>query len=328
LGVGYGKLNKLVVNQIAYSFSRILRRRKKERQTIDVLVCSDGAPELKEFLKNISDVFYAQKQTVTAFKSYSGYDIKFVCRTINKLKITAGIYIERSIYNDNIFSIFFIDGNGNYFGEEFIEELKEDISKHDIFTIKSQTAKVDFLSNHRVVNDYVQKLLSLSNRKGDQRRTKIAISNYNNGVTDIIQKILGNMDFNYLINNKINKGNIHQSKNINDKVFTRFYRRDISFAKENKCDMLICPSKNGTELNLFVFNGRQVFHLDANEISLMFLNYFLIEVNISTKKLPNSYIGTDIPPIQSIQNLIKKYDLALSVSEDIKPDDDKFLLFY
>jgi phosphomannomutase len=206
--------------------------------------------------------------------------------------------------------------------------MKKEIAKHDIFEIESQPAKVDFLSNHKVVNDYVQKLLSLSNRKGDQRKMKIAISNYNHGVTDILQKILGNMDFNYIINNKINEGNIHQKKHRNDKTFTKFYRKDISFSKENKCDMLICPSKNGTELNLFVFNGRQVFYLDANEITLMFLNFFLIEVNISTKKLPNSYIGTDISPIQSIKNLIKKYDLELSVSEDIVVHNDKFLLFY
>ena len=328
LGIGYGKLNKLVINSLAYSFAEILKRRKMENDFIDVLVCSDGSPEIKSFLKNISDVLYSQKLVITAFKFYAGYDIKFVCRTIGRLKITAGIYIERSIYNNNIFNVFFIDHKGNYFGEEFFQEIKTEMSKHDIFSIKSQPSKVDFLSNNKVINDYTQKLLSLSNRKGDQRKVKVAISNYNNGVTKILQKILGNMDFNYIINNKINKGNIHQKKNRNDRTFNSFYKRDILFSKENKCDMLICPSKNGTELNLFVFNGRQVFHLDANEITLMFLNFFLIEVNISTKKLPNSYIGTDMPPIQSIKNLIKKYNLELSVSEDIKISNDKFLLFY
>ncbi len=328
LGIGYGKLNKLVINSIAYSFGEILKKMNDTKDFIDILVCSDGSPEIKPFLKNISDVFYAQKLVITAFKSYAGYDIKFICRTIGRLKISAGIYIERSIYNNNIFNVFFIDHKGNYFSEEFFQEMKNEMSKHDIFSINSQSSKVDFLSNNRVINDYTQKLLSLSNRKGDQKKIKIAISNYNNGVTNILQKILGNMDFNYIINNNINKGNVHQSKNRNERSFTSFYKRDIFFSKENKCDMLICPSKNGTELNLFVFNGRQVFYLDANEITLMFLNFFLIEVNISTKKLPNSYIGTDIPPIQSIKNLIKKYNLELSVSEDVKASDDKFLLFY
>ncbi len=328
LGIGYGKLNKLVISSIAYSFGEILKQNESDNKQIDILVCSDGSPEIKMFLQNIASVFTAQNLTTTAFKSYAGYDSKFIRRTIRKLEISAGIFIERSIYNDEIFNIFFIDSNGNYFNEAFIEKIKKEIDKHDIFEIDSKPAKVDFLSNNRIINDYIQKILTLSNRKGDQRKMKICISNYNNGVTEILKKTLGNMDFNYIINNKISPGNIHQKKKRNEKVFLNFFKRDISFAKKNKCDMLMCPSKNGSSLSMFIINGRQIFYLDANEITLMFLNFFLIELNINTKKLSNSYIGTDIPPIQSIKNLIKKYNLELSVSEEVKIIDDKFLLFF
>ena len=328
IGIGYGKLNKLVVSLIAYSFGEILKKNKTTNKSIDILVCSDGSPEIKNFLKNIANVFAAQKLTTTAFKSYQGYDSKFIRRTIKKLEFNGGIFIERSIYNDEIFNIFFIDSNGNYFNEEFIEELKKEIDKHDIFKINYVPAKVDFLSNNLIINDYIQKILFLSNRKGDQRKMKICISNYNKGVTEILKKTLGNMDFNYVINNKISKGNIYQKKKRNEKIFLNFFRKDILFAKQNRCDMLVCPSKNGSSLNIFMISGRQTFYLDANEITLMFLNFFLIELNTNIKKLPNSYIGTDVPPIQSIKNLIKKYNLELSVSEDVDISDNKFLLFY
>lgn len=328
LGLGYGKLNKLIIELIAYSFGEILKKNMNHGKPIDVLVCSDGSPEIKSFLKNISNVLFAQNLTITAFKSFAGYDKKFICRTINRLNLSAGIFIERSIYNNDIFNIYFIDSNGSDFNNKIIQEIKLEIDKHDIFAIASKPSNIDFISNNKIINDYIQKILSLSNRKGDQRKMKIAISNYNNGVTEILKKILGNMDFNYTINNNINNGNIHSKKTRNDKSFIKFYRRDLFFSKKNKCDMLICPSKNGSSLNLFVFNGRQVFYLDANEITLMFLNFFLININVGDKPLPHSYIGTDIPPIQSIKNLIKKYNLELSVTEDIKIPEGKFLLFY
>lgn len=328
LGVGYGKLNKLVVELIAYSFGKILKQNEKEGKNIDVLVCSDGSPELKSFIQNISDVLFNQDLTVTAFNSFAGYDKKFISRTINKLNLNAGIFIERSIYNNEIFNVYFIDSNGRDFDDEIIVKIKNEIDKHDIFKIESKPAKIDFLSNNRVINDYIQKILSLSSRKGDQRKMKISISNYNNGVTEILKKILGNMDFNYKINSNINKGNINSKKNRNEKTFIKFYRKDIYFARKNKCDMLICPSRNGSALNLFIFNGRQVFYLDSNEITLMFLNFFFIDMNIGGRKIQNSYIGTDIPPIKNIKNLISKYSLELSVAEDIKIPDGKFLLFY
>ncbi|MGL5643647.1 MAG: hypothetical protein ACRCW3_02635 [Metamycoplasmataceae bacterium] len=328
IGVGYGKLNKLVIELIAYSFASILKKNSNNDKGIDVIVCSDGSEEIKAFLSNIADVFAYEDLTVTAFKKFTGYDKKFVRRTINKLELSAGIFIERSIYNNDIFNIYFIDSTGNDFSKDFLNSIEEEINNKDIFSIKSKPAKIDFLSNNKLINDYIQKILSLSSRKGDQRKVKITISNYNEGVTEILKKILGNMDFNYKINTNINKGNINIKKHRNDGSFINFYWRDIRFARKNKCDMLICPSKNGSALNLFIFNGRQVFHLDANEITLMFLNSFFIGINIDTKKIPNSYIGTDLPPIPSIKNLIKKYDLELAISEDIKRLDEKYLLFY
>ncbi|MGL5204802.1 MAG: hypothetical protein ACRC63_00970, partial [Metamycoplasmataceae bacterium] len=288
----------------------------------------DGSQEVNVFLNNISDVFAYQNLTVTAFKKFTGYDKKFIRRTINKLELTGGIFIERSLYNNEVFNIHFIDSGGNDFNDAFIDRMRIEINNNDVFSIKSKPAKIDFLSNNKLINDYIQKILSLSSRKGDQRKVKITISNYNEGVTEILKKILGNMDFNYKINSNINKGNINSLKNRNESTFINFYWRDIRFAKKNKCDILICPSRNGSSLNLFIFNGRQVFHLDANEITLMFLNFFFIEMNIETKKIPNSYIGTDLPPIKNIKNLINKYGLELSISENIKLVEDKFLLFY
>ncbi|MGL5732732.1 MAG: hypothetical protein ACRCXE_01510, partial [Metamycoplasmataceae bacterium] len=328
IGVGYGKLNKLVAGLIAYSFANILKGYKINDKGIDVIVCSDGSPEIKGFLNNIADVLAYEDVTVTAFKKFAGYDKKFVRRTINKLELSAGIFIERSIYNNDVFNIHFIDSTGNDFSDELLKNIETEINKNDIFSIKSKPAKIDFLSNNKLINDYIQKILSLSSRKGDQRKVKVTISNYNSGVTEILKKILGNMDFNYKINSNINKGNINIKRHRNDKSFVHFYWRDIKFARKNKCDMLICPSRNGSALNLFIFNGRQVFHLDANEITLMFLNFFFIGINIETKKIPNSYIGTDLPPIQNIKNLISKYNLELAISEDVKVIEDKFLLFY
>ncbi|MGL5732966.1 MAG: hypothetical protein ACRCXE_02775 [Metamycoplasmataceae bacterium] len=328
IGVGYGKLNKLVAGIIAYSFANILKGYKINDKIIDVIVCSDGSPEIKSFINNIADVLAYEDVTVTAFKKFAGYDKKFVRRTINKLELSAGIFIERSIYNNDVFNIHFIDSTGNDFSDELLKNIETEINKNDIFSIKSKPAKIDFLSNNKLINDYIIKILSLSSRKGDQRKVKVTISNYNAGVTEILKKILGNMDFNYKINSHINKGNINIKKHRNDKSFINFYWRDIKFARKNKCDMLICPSRNGSALNLFIFNGRQVFHLDANEITLMFLNFFFIGINIDTKKIPNSYIGTDLPPIQNIKNLISKYNLELAISEDVKVIEDKFLLFY
>ncbi|MGL5205877.1 MAG: hypothetical protein ACRC7B_03140 [Metamycoplasmataceae bacterium] len=328
IGIGYGKLNKLVVELIAYSFANILKENKESDSVIDVIVCSDGSQEIETFLNNIADVLTYEDLTVTAFKRFTGYDKKFVRRTINKLELSAGIFIERSIYNNEVFNIHFIDSSGNDFNDDLIKIIEEEINKNDIFSIKSKPAKIDFLSNNKLINDYIQKILSLSSRKGDQRKVKVTISNYNEGVTEILKKILGNMDFNYKINTNINKGNINIKKNRNDGSFINFYWRDIRFARRNKCDMLICPSRNGSALNLFIFNGRQVFHLDANEITLMFLNFFFIGVNIDTKKIPNSYIGTDLPPIQNIRNLINKYNLELAISEDVRIVDERYLLFY
>ncbi|MGL6124994.1 MAG: hypothetical protein ACRC1F_00700 [Metamycoplasmataceae bacterium] len=328
IGLGYGKLNKLVVELIAYSFSEVLKEVRDNNETIDILLCSDGSKEITVFLKNMANVLYDKGLTVSAFNSFAGYDKKFIRRTINKLELTAGIFIERSIYNNDVFNIHFINYGGNDFSDEIIVKIKNEIEKHNIFSIKSKPAKIDFLSNNKVINDYIQKILSLSSRKGDQRRAKITISNYNNGVTEILKKILGNMDFNYKINTNINKGNINVKKSRNDKTFINFYRKDIRFARKNKCDMLICSSKNGSALNLFVFNGRQVFYLDSNEVALMFLNFFFYIEKIERKKIVNSYIGTDISPIQSIKNLIKKYNLELAISEDIKNPSEKFLLFY
>ncbi|MGL5617798.1 MAG: hypothetical protein ACRCWU_01930 [Metamycoplasmataceae bacterium] len=328
IGFGYGKLNKLVVELIAYSFANILKENKMNDKGIDVLVCNDGSQETREFLNNIANVLTNQDIIVTAFKKFTGYDKKFVRRTINKLELSAGIFIERSLYNNDVFNIHFIDSLGNDFSDSLMKSIEEEINKNDIFSIKSKPAKIDFLSNDKLINDYIQKILSLSSRKGDQRKIKVTISNYNKGVTEILKKILGNMDFNYKINSNINKDNINIRKQRNDKSFINFYWRDIKFARKNKCDMLICPSRNGSALNLFIFNGRQVFYLDANEITLMFLNFFFIGINIDTKKIPNSYIGTDLPPIQNIKNLINKYDLELAISEDVKVLDEKFLLFY
>lgn len=329
IGLGYGKLNILTIKLIANSFANVLKEKNNEKSHIDILVCNDGAKETKHFLKNISEVFSAKKIAVTAFQSNVGYDKKFICRTVKKLELEAAIFIDRSTYNDEIFNIRFIDNKGFDFEEEMINLIKREIEEYNVFDIKSAPAKIDYLSNSRIVNDYVEKILSLSSRKGDQRKIKIAVSNYNEGVTEILKKILGNMDFNYIINKNItNKININQKSKRNEKTYINYFRKDINFARKNKSSLLICPSKNGSELNLFVFNGRQVVYLDANEITLMFLNFFLIEMNIDNKKLNNFYIGTDIAPIKSIKNLINKYNLELIVSEDIKLPKDKYLLFY
>ncbi|MDK2819674.1 MAG: hypothetical protein KFW07_02445 [Mycoplasmataceae bacterium] len=329
IGLGYGKLNILTIKLIANSFANILLKKNVEKSHIDILVCSDGAIETKSFLKNISEVFSSKKIGITAFQSNVGYDKKFICRTVNKLELDAAIFIERSTYNDDIFNVRFIDNKGLDFEEEVIKLIKHEVEEYNVFEIKSTHAKIDYLSNSRVVNDYVEKILSLTSRKGDQRKIKIAVSDYNEGVTEILKKILGNMDFNYIINKNItNKISINQKSKRNEKTYINYFKKDIYFARKNKCGLLICPSKNGSELNLFVFNGRQVVYLDANEITLMFLNFFLIEMNIGNKKFKNFYIGTDIPPIKSIKNLINKYKLELIVSEDIKLPKDKYLLFY
>lgn len=328
IGEGYGQLNKLTVKLIAISFAKTLTNYKKEAINLDILISSDGSPEAKSFLEIIANVFESKGITSTAFKSYAGYDQKFVCRTIKKLNLDAGIMIEKSIFNDKVFNVFFINSEGIHFNKEFVEQIKLEMENHNIFEIKTNPAKTQFLSNSKVISDYVGKVLSLSNRKGDQKKIKIAISNYNSSVTQILKKILGNMDFNYVVNNNLNKGNIHQKKKINKKTYSNFYWRDIIFSKKNKCSMLICPSKNGSQLNLFVSHGRNFVYLDSNEITLMFLNFFLINMNIGSKKITNSYIGTDIPPIQSVKNIINKYNLELLITGDVEVVENKYLLFY
>ncbi len=328
IGVSYGTLNKLTVKLIAHSFAKIMVDNNSDKSKIDILISSDGSPEIKSFLKDIADVFEFEGITSTAFNLYNGYDKKFICRTVKKLELDGSIIIEKNIYNDEVFNVFFIDKNGLNIKKNILETIKLEMDNYNIFSVQSRTAKVQFLSNNKIISDYISKILSLSNRKHDRRKIKIGVSNYNDGVTKILKKILGNMDFNYVINNNINKGNIYKKKTKTPKTYTNFYRKDIAFAMKNKCHILICTTKNGSELILFILNGKQVIYLDSNDITLMFLNFFLTEINTNYNNFSNSYIGTDIPPIQSIKNLINKYNLELFVTENLQIVKNKYLLFY
>lgn len=328
IGIGYGLLNKLTIKSIANAFAEVLIRNQKIDKKIDILVSSDGSIEVLEFLKDIADVLEFKKISTTAFKGYSGYDQKFICRTIKKLELDGGIFIEKSIFNDQVFNIFFINHDGFSFEYNIIKEIELELEKHNLFEIASKKAKTEILSNNKLISDYVAKLLSLTSRKLDQRKIKICISNYNNSTTSILKKILGNMDFNYVINDNINKKNIHKKKKINSKTYHKFYWKDLRFAKKNKCNILVCYSKNGSELILFVFDGNNFYYLDSNEISLMFLNFFLTNINLSSKNINNSYISTDIQPIQSIKKIINKYNLELLITEKVETVTNKNLLFY
>ncbi|MGL4343396.1 MAG: hypothetical protein ACRCRZ_02445 [Metamycoplasmataceae bacterium] len=321
IGIGYNRFNKLTIKSMAKSFIELM-----DNKNIDILLANDST--LSTFLlKEIASFLSSQNIKITAFKNFTNFDKKFTCKIVTKLSLDAAIFIETNTFDNKLFNLYFINNLGENFDHSFLEKLIKKTYQNDLFSITNKNIfNIDFLSNTKIIDEYVSKVLSIETRVNDQKKIKISIVNYNEGLTLILKKIFGKMDYFYIIDNKIkNKSFYQKNKKNHEKIF---FKKNILNAKRKGCDLLIASLPNSTQLFLFYIHKNTVIQLNSENLSLIFINQFISDLKRNNSNISNSYISTDILPSDPILKVIKKYNLKLFLHDYPLLNNNEYLLYH
>ena len=324
-GVGLNKINTLTVR----NFLLTLVKNIEDLQENDLIfIASDGTQKSDQLIKELALV-KLEKGSFVTFENFEGFDKKFVSETIKKIKAKCGFFLQSSIYDHNLIDVFFIDEFGENYDQEFVEKINQNALNNDYFDIPlNEKLDLFFVENDKMVKIFVDKIEQLYTRKLSTNKTKITISNHNQGVTKILAKLLGHLDYSYVINNNVRPKNLFLSKTIDDREVELVYQKEIKFARKNRSNILVSFNQNGSRLMIFLIKRNNVVYLNQNLISLIFLNNFFNNLFLNNKKLTKSSIASDYDPLPSIVNLINKYEIDFNISKNISYDSQNYLLFY
>lgn len=330
-GVGMNKINKLTIRLFFYAFTNYFLRKSENKEI--VFIASNDSNTCKKLIKDLTFMKNEKIKLVT-FDNFEGYDKKIFNEAVKKIKAKLGLYIQESIYNSNIINIYFVDENGQVYDNQTILDFLKLTNSVNPFDFEiNEKESILFVDNTKLIEIFIDKIYPLYVKQLDTNKTKIAISNNNKGVTSVLSKLIGKLDFSYIINNKSKVKNIFEYSTLDDNKIKKIYKDEIRYARKKKCNILITYNANGTALFIFLVYKTNVVFLNETLITLMFLHNFLNDLFLRNKKIAKLYIASNCEPIQSIKNLIKKYNLDFQIKNNHNfsnkdNEEDKYLLYY
>lgn len=324
-GAGYNKINSITLKKIIDIFNLLIDNKNDNY----FLISSDGSNECVEMLK---DIIWTNDKDIKfiTFSNFVGFDKKFISATIKKIHPYASIYISRSIYDKTAFEINLFDEQGFKINKEILKGILKQLDKNINNISRDEKRKISFLNNDSLIKIFNNKINVLFPKNINNKKTKIAISNRSNGITNILTKLIGNQDFTYVVNEKINnqKIDIFEKKYVSDKKIKTFFKNDIKFAKKYKCNFLITFNENGTQLFVFIIHRNKVIYLNENLLVLTFLHKFYIELVFDNKTLSNLFISSNEGLNDNLSNLVKKYNIKWRMIKNENFVSKDYLLIY
>lgn len=326
-GIGYSKINSVIVKKIVDIFIQIL---DKENNNDYFAISSDGSVVCTNIINNLMKINNKNIKFIT-FNNYEGFDKSFVLSSIKKINPLGAIHISQSIFNPNILNINLYDYQGIKINNEILVNIIQKIDKNLNDVSIATEENLSFFDNELLIKIFVDKMNKLFDSRVLTKKTKVAISNRSSGITKVLTKLLGTQDFPYVVNNKIkNKTiNINCKKTISYKYIKRYFWKEILFAKLNKANLLICFNAEGTQLFLFAIEKTKAIYIDPSLLSLIFLNSFFDDLYKNEKKLLDIFIASNGSPHTNMVNLINKYKLHFKqITNNNFLQEEMLLLFW
>ena len=325
IGVGLNKINSLTVRNFLALLVEYVHN--LEEQDL-ILLAADGSEEAQELIKAATHLKLNKGQFVV-FENFEAFDKKFVGETIKRIKAKCGFFIQSSIYDAKLVEIFFLNYMGEYYDDEFVNKINQNAIENDYFNLElTNEPELYYIENDKMIKIFVDKIQQLYTKRLSTKLTKIAISNHNAGVTKILAKLVGHLDYAYVINPQPKKQHFFESKILDDHEIKSLYKKEIRFARKNRCNILITFDQSGSQLLIFLLQRKNIIFLNENLIALIFLHNFYNNLFLANKKLAKSSIASDCPPMQSVANLISKYKLEFHVIDQVVYDPQNYMLFY
>ena len=325
IGVGLNKINTLTIR----NFLATLIKHFNDWEDRDLIfIGSDGTPKAQQLIKDLA-LLKLEKGTFVTFENFDGFDKKFVSETIKKIKAKCGFFIQSSIYSPDLINVFFLDELGESYDAAFVKKINQEALNNNYFELElNEKIDIFYIENEKMIKIFVDKIEQLYTKRLNTKKTKIAISNHNQSVTKVLAKLLGHLDYAYVINDNVKPKNLFNSKMIDDREVELVYQKEIKFAQKTKSNILISFSPNGTQLMIFLVKRNSVTYLNKNLITLLFLHNFFNNLFLANKKLAKTWIASDYQPIPSIINLIYKYNLDFNPIKEVIYDPQNYLLYY
>lgn len=324
-GAGLNKINTLTVRN--FVFTLVNQIVNLEAQDL-IFIASDGSLRCQQLVRDLAHLALERGEFVS-FENFAGFDKKFVTEAIRKVNAKVGIFIQTSIYDPELIDVFFLNYLGENYETDFVEKIVQNSLANDYFSIPLRgQADIYYVENDKMIKLFVDKIEQLYTKRLNTKKTKIALSNHNPGVTQVLAKLLGHLDYAYVINDNVRPKHMFAHKLLSDHEFLRLYRREIRFAKQRRCNILLTGDTNGSRLLIFLLKRNNVIFLNQNLTTLVFLHNFFNNLFLANKKLAKSWIAADTTPIKSITNLITKYHIDFNVTSKLVHDPQNYLLFY
>lgn len=323
-GVGLNKLNKITIRALVFNFIQMQQIEENDL----ILVSSDGTEIAKSMIKQIAFLKLNKGKLIT-FSEYNGVDKKIFGEAFKKLKIAFGIFIQKSVYDSQLFDIYFVNNIGENLSNDNVVQIVNKTHQNDYFAVPLlHHEQMLFIDTMQIIKNFVKKILPLYTKKISTNKTKIVISNHNPNVCKTLSKILGNLDFSYIVYNKPLVKNIYKSNFIDDKKMHWIFKDEILFALRKNANVLISFNENGSQLFCFIKIKKQFVYLNENVITLLTLHNFLNNLIITKQKKFQFLISSNMHPTKPIENLIQKYKLNFEIKQNLSINENDYLLLY
>lgn len=323
-GIGLNKINALSLRALVYFFIQ-------ENFTNDdklFFVSYDGNLEIKKMIKSLN-FLNLQNYGLITLNDYKSIDKKMINEIFKKIKLSGGMYIQESIYESDLFEIYFFNKDGELINHEIISNFVKNIYWKNFFDIPLKNdEEILFIDYEPLIKMFVKKVVSLYTKKNNTNKTKVVISNHNNFACEIVSKILGNLDFSYVVNDNPSRKNIFAFKKINDKKIRKIFFDEINFAKRKKANVLISFDKSGSQLFCFLKIKNNFVFINENIISLMINHHFFNNLILNKIKLTNFYIQSNNLLSNNMQNLVQKFSIPFELKNDLELDKHSYMLYY